>query len=113
MIATCRKVWRDFRRTVFILFGLLVFFIGLLTFPLPLPLGIPLLLISMVILLRHSSHARLSFRKLKHWSLKHHKSNAWLKSKIRILLEKIEWFLYRRNQKIHNNSAVKKVRADN
>jgi len=68
MIESVKKAWHNFRKTILISIGVLIFIMGLITFLLPLPLGLPLLAISAVILLRHSSWARLGFRHLKKWS---------------------------------------------
>lgn len=40
--------------------------LGLLTFWLPLPIGVPLMLLGMPLLLRHSPHARLAWQRLRH-----------------------------------------------
>jgi len=41
-----------------ILVGILLLIIGLLTFPLPLPIGLPILLVGIALLLRYSSDAK-------------------------------------------------------
>ena len=41
-----------------IFIGILLLIIGLLTFPLPLPIGLPIFLVGVVLLLRYSSDAK-------------------------------------------------------
>ncbi|WP_353571340.1 hypothetical protein [Candidatus Albibeggiatoa sp. nov. BB20] len=94
MIERLKKLWRNFRRTILISLGLLIFLIGLITFPLPLPMGLPLLTVSSIILLRNSSRARLSFRRLKKWAATHSKPQV-----IHGFLKKIEAMVY--TQKIN------------
>jgi hypothetical protein len=49
-----RLLWK----WLMILVSILLLIAGLLTFPLPFPIGLPLLLIGLVLLLRHSSDAK-------------------------------------------------------
>lgn len=94
MIDVLKNLWLNFQRTTLILLGLLLFVIGLITFPLPLPIGLPLLVISTVILLRNSSYARLGFRWLKKWAAEHPKPRI-----IYNFLKKLETIVYK--QKIN------------
>lgn len=45
--------------------GLMILIAGIFTFPLPLPVGLPLIIIALIILLRNSSWARLGYRHLR------------------------------------------------
>lgn len=99
MIALTQKTWRNFRKTILVSLGLLIFIVGLITFPLPLPIGLPLLVISSMILLRNSSWARLGFRHLKHWSKT--SSPQFLYN----FLRKLERMVY-----THKTNIIKKVK---
>ena len=49
---------RRLLKWLMILVGILLVIIGLLTFPLPLPIGLPIFLFGVVLLLRYSSDAK-------------------------------------------------------
>jgi hypothetical protein len=49
-----RLLWK----WLMILIGMLLLIIGLITFPLPIPIGLPILLLGLVMVIRHSSDAK-------------------------------------------------------
>ncbi len=101
MLLFLKKLWRNFRRTILVFIGLFILLIGLITFPLPLPLGLPLLIISAIILLRNSSRARLGFRRLKKWVATRPKLQI-----IHHFLKKIESLVYRQKMNFLNKKQA-------
>ncbi len=52
------------KKTLLLSSGGLIFLIGMITFPMPVPIGLPLMIIGMTIMLRTSPTARKKFIKL-------------------------------------------------
>ena len=52
-------------KELYIIIGLIIFIMGLFTAPLPIPLGLPLMVIGGVILLKNSSWAKRGYIKIK------------------------------------------------
>jgi len=59
------------KRKLYLFIGIVIFIMGLLTFPLPIPLGLPLLVVGSVLLLTHSIWAKRAYIRLRQFAQKH------------------------------------------
>jgi len=58
-------------KELYIIIGLVIFILGLIAAPLPIPLGLPLMVIGGIILLKNSSWAKRAYIKIKQLIKKH------------------------------------------
>lgn len=110
MATVLNNLWLRFRKELLLTAGLLVILVGLITTPLPTPIGLPLIVVGLVLVLRSSPRARRAYLKLRSHC---RRGRGGYRKLLHGVLDRFEpWLRYRRHraagQRIERLEANKK-----